>query len=239
MSPPSPTSPPSPVVPVLVVTLADVDAVGAGLTSQGFVYADIVDSPGTRLEALLPLLDHHQLAAIHDSEAVGGAYDCAWLPDVELAGTGAGATVGAMAYVGRPPVFRDPGTDQPLAFAAVPADGRRYPALDQLALLARVVDATGTGPALARLLGVDPGSRPEVLAVELVRLVNGQWWYRHHSGDRPSSASIEARRLLTAAMAASPWPRPPSSPLTRTVLTSPEAYAPPPSLHLGAQLTLA
>ncbi|HEY8544420.1 MAG TPA: hypothetical protein VIL36_05205, partial [Acidimicrobiales bacterium] len=203
-----------PVVPVLAVRLAGVDAVGAGISGQGFVYADVVDSPGTRLSALLPLLDHRQLVAVHDSEGLGSAYDCAWLPDVELvasaaaATTDAGATgsatdsdgggdtvatLGAMAYVGRQPAFRDPDAEQPLAFATVPAVGRRFPALHQVDLLARVIAATGIGGGLARRLGhadghpgAGEGEPPAAtLAAELIGLLNGQWWYHHHTGEPP------------------------------------------------------
>jgi len=234
----------APVVPVLAVTVSDVDAVGGGITKQGFVYADIVDSPGTRLSVLLPLFDRRQLAAVHDSEGVGKGYDCAWLTGIDLTARGGGSagTLAAMAYVRPAPVFRDPRDDQPLAFAAVAAEGRRFPALAQVAMLARVVEATGIAARLAPLLGRRPDAEDlpaEAVAEDLIRLLNGQWWYRRHN--RPDDGLVAAARAFTIvndAMAGSPWPRPPDSPLTRDVLPRDEAYDPPPARQLGHLLPL-
>lgn len=256
--PPAPgrgPEPPVPVVPVLVGAVEGVDAVGAALASQGYVYADIVDSPGTTLEVRVPLLDVHQLAAIHDSEALGRAYDCIWLPEVTIApttpgpagGDGGGPSIGAMAYLGRRPVFRVPdhgddgdhgGDDagQLLAFAAVAAKGRRFPALTQLDLVARIVATTGIAPDLAPPLGLDRSTPPADVAAELVRLVNGQWWYSFHTGDRPAAASVDAQRIVAGAIAASSLARPPSSPLARHRLAADDAYHPPPSAFLGHRL---
>jgi hypothetical protein len=250
--PPTPgrgPEPPVPVVPVLVGAVEDVDAVGAAMASQGYVYADIVDSPGTTLEVRIPLLDVHQLAAIHDSEALGRAYDCIWLPEVTIAPTapgpaGGGPTLGAMAYLGRRAVFRVPdrgdhgGDDagQLLAFAAVAAKGRRFPALTQVELVGRIVATTGVAPDLAPRLGLDRSAAPADVAAELIRLVNGQWWYSFHTGDRPAAATEDAQRIVAEAIAASSFARPPSSPLARHRLTADHAYHPPPSAFLGHRL---
>ncbi|HEY3143797.1 MAG TPA: hypothetical protein VGJ86_21860, partial [Acidimicrobiales bacterium] len=208
-----------PVVPVFAGSLSDVDVVAAGLSSQGFVFADIVDSPGTRVDVLLALLDPEQLVAVHDSEGVGKVYDCAWLPGIAVVGTE--GTLGGLAYVGRRGLFADP-DGHPLAFSAITARSRRFPALSQVEMMARVIEVTGLGEQLSQLLHTEPGA----VAQDLIRLLNGQWWYRHNTGDAPLGIAEEAHRTLADAMARHRIERPASSPLIATVLTRDEAYAP-------------
>lgn len=134
-------------VPVLAGTVGDVDVVGAALSSQGFFYADLAESPGTRVSVLLTLLDAVQLVAIHDSEQIGRIYDCAWLPGFALtgsgsadagtagAGTGADTSVGACTSVG---AGAGAGTGAGAAAGQAPARAR--------ARLGRVPGRSGRSP---------------------------------------------------------------------------------------------
>jgi hypothetical protein len=186
-------------VPVLRGTVDGVDTVVAGLSSQGFVYADLTSSPSTRITAYCALLDPDQARAIHDSEGVGrGVYDCAWLPGFAVEGTGMALDV--VAYAGCLPVFVSPAHGTPLAFSAVPAAGRRVPAHDQLTLFGEVLATTGILDQVASLLGPISSRRPAAVAAEAARMLSGQWWYRHNTGDSQTTAAVRVQQIVWDAL---------------------------------------
>jgi hypothetical protein len=227
-------------VPVVRGSLGDVDVVGAGLSSQGYIYADLTPSPGTRITAYVTLLDPAQATAVHASEGVGkGAYDCAWVPGFTPDGTDLQLDV--LAYAGCLPVFVSPATATPQAFAAVAAADRRFPAADQVTLLGHVLESTGILDPVASLLGPLDGRQPEVVAAELARMLSGQWWYRHNTGDQVTAAAAQAQQLVWDALlrhgaleTTSQWLA-----ARGAVLDSGVAYASGPELRLAAQITTA
>ena len=238
-TPPGPAS----VLPVLAGTVADLDVVAAGFSWQGFVYADLVPSPGTRVSVLVTLLDPGQVAAINDSEGVGrGLYECAFVPGFEVEGTA--TTFRALAYAGCRPVFVSPEAGTPVAFSAIAAAGRRFPADEQVGLLAHVLRTTGAlaeAAALLRLGGPGAPAGDVAVARELVRLVSGQWWYAHNTDDRPMGLAVEAERLVSGAMAAHAAPESTAERLAAQgdALTAEAAYACGPGLRLAAHARLA
>jgi hypothetical protein len=261
-------------VPVLAGSVAGLDVVAAGLSSQGFVYADLAPSPGTRVSAMLTLLDRDQAAAVHESEGVGRAvYDCAWLPGFTVAGTSRELDV--LAYAGCQPVFVSPATGSPLAFSAIAATGRRLVAYPQVELLAHVLATTGLVGAVADLVGLplgdagEPGEadetggtgpagqpgepdrsggtrpagqpgKPVAVALELVRLLSGQWWYVHNTGDVPMAVAARAFGLVAEAFARHRAERSTSERLAArgAVLAADVVHAAGPELRLGAQVDL-
>jgi hypothetical protein len=234
-TPPGPAS----VLPVLAGTVADLDVVAAGFSWQGFVYADLAPSPGTRVSVLVTLLDPGQVAAINDSEGVGrGLYECAFVPGFTVEGTA--TTFRALAYAGCRPVFVSPEAGTPLAFSAIAASGRRFPAEAQVGVLAHVLRSTGVVGDVAALLRV-PASDEVAVARELVRLVSGQWWYAHNTDDRPMGLAVEAERLVGAALAAHAAPQSTAERLAAQgdALSAEAAYACGPALRLAAHARLA
>jgi hypothetical protein len=118
--------PPEP-IPVLRVSLRGWDVVySAHVTRYGAVPAALVASPGTTASIHLVFPDEEQLAALAATE--GQNYALERLTDFtcELEVGGAGpAEIDAFLSV-HGPLLRD---GQPIALAAIPARGRRFPAL--------------------------------------------------------------------------------------------------------------
>jgi len=231
-------------VPVLAGTLSGLDVVAAGLSSQGYVYADVAPSPGTEISVLLTLLDPEQAAAIHDSEGVGrGLYECALVPGFSVANSvaGAGGTLDVLAYAGLHPVFVSPDTGTPVAFSAIAASGRRFAAYEQVDLMAHVLSTTGIAREVAGLLGLGADDPPVEIARELARLLSGQWWYAHNTGDVPMAAAVRAEELVWQALGRHAAPQSTAERLAAegTVLDVDTVLAAGPELRLGAQVDLA
>ena len=230
---------PGAAAPVLAGRLTGVDVVAAGVSSQGFVYADLTPSAGTGISVLLGLLDPAQAAALHDSEGVGrGMYECALVPGFEVAGTSLHLDV--VGYAGCRPVFVSPETGTPLAFSIVPASGRRFPAYEQVELTTHVLVSTGVAGDVADLLGLGAGCEPATVARQWAALVNGQWWYARHTGDGGVTLADRARELVAGALSRH-GPGPSTAErmgATGAVLAAEEAYAAGPRLRLGAQVGL-
>lgn len=225
--------------PVLAGTLSGLDVVAAGLSSQGFVYADVVPSSGTQVSVLLTLLDPAQASVVHDSEGVGrGMYECARLPGFTVAGTT--VTLDVLAYAGCHPVFVSPATGTPLAFSAVAATGRRFAAHGQVEMTAHVLETTGVLGAVAAVLGLTADDPPVEVARELARLLSGQWWYTHNTGDHPMAAAVRAERLVWEALGGHAAPRSTAERLgAEGAVIAPEVvHAAGPDLRLGARLDL-
>lgn len=230
-------------VPVLAVTVRDIDVVGAGLSSQGYIYADMTPSPGTHASVKLTLLDREQAAAIHRSEGVGqGMYDCAWVPNVQVGETPVSLT--AIGYAGCVPVLMSPDTGTPLAFSAIAAPGRTFPGLGQVDMLAHVLRSAGIAGDVAGLLGgsgrVDPDAdAARSVAKEAAKLLSGQWWYVHNTGDTPLAAASEVQRIIEQALGEHAAAESTSQRLAAEgkVLATDIAYAYGPEVRLSAQLS--
>lgn len=223
------------VVPVLAAAVVDHDVVASGISLQGFVRGDLTPSPSTRVRVMVALLDPDQLAAIHDSEGVGtGRYDVVEWPGVEVAGTGRRLDV--LAYACCRPPFVSPEVGTPLALAAIAATGRRFPALDQAALLGHVLRSTGLAGAVADLAGVRGGDERAV-ARALARLWGERWWHEHRTGERPFGPGEEAMALVRSAMAAHGLARSTAARLADAgaVLHPEDAYGGSPALRLASR----
>lgn len=130
-------------LPVTAAILHDVDIVfAASLSYYGAVPATGFPSQGARVALNIAWLDADQLSHMHDTEALGIAYDfIRYHP-------------GAVSHGDRPdaddPVFGQPvhgyesragvlGFDgKPMAHAAIKAEGRVFPAIDEPSMLSRV-----------------------------------------------------------------------------------------------------
>lgn len=186
-------------VPVLAGTLADLDVVVAGLSSQGCLYADITPCAGTTARVHVALFDVDQTRAIHESEGVGrGGYDCARIPDFIVDDTQ--VTLEPLGYVGTRPVFLSPVTGEPVAFATISADGRRFTAMDQLAAMSHLIESCELSGELARLLGLDHRTGPSDQARELIRVLSGAWWYVHNTGDESPRNARAIQNLVGRAI---------------------------------------
>jgi hypothetical protein len=248
------------VVPVLRATVHGHDVVAAGMSLQGFVFADLVPSAGTAVEVMITLLDPDQAAAVHDSEGVGaGRYDLVALPGgAEVTGTGRWLDV--LAYACCRKAFLSPEVGSPLALATIEATGRALPALDQVALLAHVLRTTGLVPAVAELAepevvaaraaaraagaagaaGADGAAGPAdeaTVARALSTLLSAQWWRQHRTGERPVRRADQALSLVRAAMATHSVARSTAARLADAgaVLSVEEAYGAGPHLRLAAR----
>jgi hypothetical protein len=229
-------------VPVLAGTLTGLDVVAGCLSRQGYVNADLTPSPGTEISVMLTLLDPAQAAAVHDSEGVGrGRYDCALVPGFTVAAGGEDRTLDVLAYAGRHPVFVSPETGTPLAYSAIAARGRRFAAYDQVDLLAHVLSTTGAAGPVAEVLGLGADGPPDQLAHELVRLLSGQWWYAHNTGDGRTAAAVRAEQLVSEALFRHAAPQSTADRLASegALLDAGAVLAAGPELRLGAQLEVA
>jgi hypothetical protein len=238
------------VLPVLPVRVRGVDVVAGGLSGQGYLYADILadeNTASTEIFAHLLLLDSDQMRVLHDSEGVRtDFYDVAVLPGVELAVPGATVqTVAAMVYVGVAPIIISPTLESPLAFAAVRATGRRFPEFGATAMLAHILEAV-EATALVRATvapgqpdGAESLADPFELASELMRYLNGQWWWRHHTGKRRTLAcewlEEQLKGMLTKVSA--PVPTRDLIAARGRLLDAREAYSPGARLTFGRSLT--
>ena len=182
-------------VPVLAGTLRDLDVVASGLSSQGCLYADLTPSPGVTTHVHVALFDVDQTRVVHESEGVGrGGYDCARIAGFAV--DDGPITLEPLGYVGTRPVFVSPATGEPVAFAAIAADGRNFGAMDQLDAMSHLIESCELSDELARLLGLDPGAGPGDQARELIRVLSGAWWYVHNTGDEPPRIVRAIQRLV-------------------------------------------
>lgn len=227
------------VLPVLTATLDGYDVVGAALSGQGYLYGDLVPAPGTTLAVHVLLLDDDQLRVLHDSEGVrAGFYDVGVLDSVQLGPD----AIAAMAYLARAPSFVSPTLGRPLAYSAVRATGRTLPAFDPLPMLAHALDSTDLLAEVAAV--VRPGAAPPVpgddadaldVAAELLRYLNGQWWFRRHTGLPGLRAATALQRRIDEVLLACSAPTGMTDGRPATVLDEAAAYTADPARTLGGR----
>jgi hypothetical protein len=116
------------VLPVLPARIRGFDAVAGGLSSQGYLYADMYAddrTADTELFVHVLLLDADQLRVMHDSEGVrSDLYGVVALDGVEFVQDSQRFGFSAMAYLGVDAVVISKLLDSPIAFEAVMASGR-------------------------------------------------------------------------------------------------------------------
>ncbi|MEU7981471.1 hypothetical protein AB0B63_23450 [Micromonospora sp. NPDC049081] len=230
------------VIPVLPARLRGFDVVAGGLSGQGYLYADLFadeHTAATELDVHVLLLDDDQLRAMHDSEGVRtDLYDVAVLHGVELPGLGHSA---ALAYVGVAPVVFSPLLNAPLAFEAVRATGRALPAFGATAMIAHMISAAGLSSEIRAIVapGIIEPLDDMQLATELMRYLNGQWWWHQHTGQRRLLACDRLEKAIRAGLAATSRPSKTRDlvALHEPVLSPDNAYQPGGELRFGACLT--
>lgn len=130
-------------VPVMRLRAREVDVVyAAHLAGYGAVPATLAASPGTVAELWITWLDAAALDRMDATEAVGVNYDRVTVA-LDWAEPDPRAPARALLYSARRGLLRLDGG--PVALAAVPADGRLYPALSQEQMLRRLHAERGTG----------------------------------------------------------------------------------------------
>lgn len=118
-------------IPTLRARLSDFDVVWmAGLSFNGAPPAMLAWSPGTTVEVWVNWLDPAQLARMDASEGLGFAYSTGWLRNIRLELEGGQVLEAARVYAGIMGALPAPELAAPLAVAAVPAEGRRFGAVD-------------------------------------------------------------------------------------------------------------
>lgn len=125
-------------IPVIRAGVAGFDAVySAHFSRRGPIPATLQLAPGTTVRLFVNWLTPAQQRRLHETEAVGRNYDFGRLDGIQVRMDGGGVLTHAFAYVSRHGCLIS--DHAPVALAAVPADGRRWPALteEQVLVLAR------------------------------------------------------------------------------------------------------
>ncbi|MGB0670829.1 MAG: hypothetical protein ACPGNT_04985 [Rhodospirillales bacterium] len=108
----------------------------AHITAYGSIPATLWLSPGTRVRIFLLWLDEAQLTRLHATEALGHNYDYGDLSGLTLEPAIGPAPTWAGAYLSLAGALAPDG--EPFALAEIPAEGRRFPALGQRDIQAKV-----------------------------------------------------------------------------------------------------
>lgn len=123
-------------IPVSRAWLADYDVVySAHVTRYGSIAANLQHAPGTRTAVAVTWLTESQLVRMHETELGGENYYYGQLDGIDLAlaeGPARGLRA-AYVYLSAHGCLADSGA--PVGLAAVAAQGRRHPALDQAGVL--------------------------------------------------------------------------------------------------------
>jgi len=137
------------VIPVTRAWLADHDVVySAHVTQYGSIAANLRSAPGTRVEIYVTWLNPTQLKHMHATELGGENYAYGRLKGIDmLVEEGPRQRLDqAFVYLSRRGCLAR--EDQPIALAAVPAEGRSYGALQQEEVLSLVRDRHRPGRVL-------------------------------------------------------------------------------------------
>jgi len=188
-------------VPVLKGTLLGADVVACRLHGQGYFYGELlVNSPfsaETELEVRVGLVDVQQLRALNDSEGLTeGLYSAARVPDIHVSGLR--VPIDTIAYVTNARVWSSPEFGSPIGFSLIPAVGRQFPSMTSRELMNHVLDVSNLRSVVGRVTGL---AADHTLAHELVKYLNGQWWYHFNTDDSPISGYSRILDLFDSAMA--------------------------------------
>lgn len=184
------------VAPVLKGGIAGAEAVAAGLSTQGFFFADLAIGDraiaADRLEIRVVLADPDQVRVLHASEGVARVpgYHPVVLPEVAVEGLADPIT--PLAYVTAAPWLIPHGLSVPAAFAMIPATGRRVRSFEQAQIWDLVLDGWGDlQGTVTGLTNIAPGPGQ---GAELMRFLNRRWWDRHENGGLLDEA---ARQIIS------------------------------------------
>lgn len=146
-------------VPVTRGWLRDFDIVYAThVTRYGAVPGNLHHAPGTRVRLSVTWLDARQLEAVHVTEIAGENYVFARLEGVDLQLDCGMQLDSVFAYVSLHGSLNEAG--RPIGLAAMCAEGRAHPALDQPAILSLLHRRSGAALPLDDLI-IDAIERPE------------------------------------------------------------------------------
>ncbi|MCB0964921.1 MAG: hypothetical protein KDA98_16715 [Acidimicrobiales bacterium] len=219
----------------LRATMRGVDVVAGGLSDQGYLYADLFVAPevaDTEVDVWVLLLDREGLRMIHDSEGVTmGAYVCARFGGLQV--DGVAGEVEGLAYAGALPVFRSPELDGPMAFASVSARGRVLSEFATVDMLDHALGALGLRQRAGELVGV--GDHAE-LGAQVMKFLNGQFWYRRNTGDRRIESAEALEMAIWEGLLGQGHPLTTADAMRArgAVLATETAYDPPDDLTVGA-----
>lgn len=117
-------------IPVQRVWLHDFDVVyAAHITGYGSVSANLLPSPGVRVELSITWLDDNLMDRMHATEGLGYSYDYAELSGLRLETEGGPAPDRAFGYIHRGGALRVNGG--PVGLQEIAAQGRPYPSWPQ------------------------------------------------------------------------------------------------------------
>jgi hypothetical protein len=123
-------------VPVIRAGVTGFDSVySVHFSRNGSLPATLHQAPGATASLFVNWLTPAQQRRLHETEAVGRNYDFGRLDGIQVRMDDGGVLTHAFAYVGRHGCLISDGA--PVALAAVPATGRRWPALTEEQVLAR------------------------------------------------------------------------------------------------------
>ncbi len=149
-------------IPVIRARVTGFDAVySAHFSTSGAIPATLRQAPGATASLFVNWLTPPQQERLHETEAVGRNYDFGRLDGIEVRMDGGGVLACAFAYISRHGCLIS--DDAPVALAAVPATGRRWPALTEEQVLALARDRLAPGRPLDVFIH-------ETIAEEQIRL---------------------------------------------------------------------
>jgi hypothetical protein len=183
-------------VPALRGRMSSTDVVACGLHGQGYLYGDLLIGSGltkaTSTEAWLLLLDHDQLRVLHDSEGVStGLYTVAVLPDTHV--DGFSRSISPLVYVANTRMLISPQYDRPLAFSSVAAEGRGIPEMTAGQMIQHTLQVFSLRSSVSRMTGIVDD---ENLPGQLMKYLNGQWWYHFNTAQAPLEGYDGVLRLF-------------------------------------------
>ena len=226
-------------IPALKGNLDGADIVACGLHGQGYLYGELlIDTEFTRstlLDVSILLLDIAQLRVMNDSEGVrSGLYTLAAVPGILTEGND--REISSLAYVANERVWVSPALDSPISYSSAPALGRSLPEMSATNMLEHVID---TLHLTHEIIAATAMSDPPLLASELAKYLNGQWWYNFNTGNRPIRGYQQIRELFLERMAESTIPIRTIDRLRRDsiCLELEQAYAPGPQFTWARQST--
>lgn len=172
------------VLPVLKGTTRGRDVVACGLSSQGYLYADLIPAQDgeteTVIDAWLPLLDPEQLRAMHDGENVrSGLYSVAMFPFLP---TGFAREFFALGYSGSDRAFISPILGEPLAYRTIRVSERVFPEMTPVQMMEHILEIGELYGRVSRLIGPE---KTRSLAEDLMRFMNARWWIRFNNKKQP------------------------------------------------------
>lgn len=224
-------------IPVLKSSLDGADIVGCGLHGQGYLYGELLMdreyTASTSLDVCVLLLDAEQLRVMNDSEGIcSGLYVLAAIPGTLVEGND--NKISPLAYVANQRVWVSPVFNSPIAYSSVPAVGRLLPGMSATEMLGHAINVLDLRHEIVAATAIE--DLPS-LADELIKYLNGQWWYGFHTGNKPIDGYRRVMTLFSERMADSAIPVRTIDRLRRNSVcfASEQAYAPGPQFTWARQ----